>query len=154
MLGFLLMVFIAVIVGLAIAYWYLRRLEGERRRLRREPRVVPMPDKHRPVDLTPMTRSLDRESRRKKAKGTPDEADVDGLMRRLAAVEAARDDLKRISGIGPKLERVLHANGIFEFRQIAEWDNGDIDVIDEQLGSFRGRIRRDDWVGQAKRLSD
>lgn len=154
MLGFLLMVFIAVIVGLAIAYWYLRRLEGERRRLRGQARVVPMPDKHRPVDLTPMTRPLDPESQPNDATGTPDEADVDGLMRRLAAVEAARDDLKRISGIGPKLERVLHANGIFEFRQIAEWDNGDIDVIDEQLGSFRGRIRRDDWVAQAKRLSD
>ncbi len=152
MLGFLLLVIAAVVTGLVIAYWYLRRLDAERRRLRREPRVGPFSEPYRPVDLTPVTGLLGSSNQQAESTGTPNEADVDGLMRRLAAVEAARDDLKQISGIGPKLERVLHANGIFEFRQIAEWDDADIDIIDEQLTGFRGRIRRDDWVAQAKKI--
>lgn len=143
MFGFLLLVITAVIIGLVIAYWYLRRLENERRR-RKEPRVVPLPDKHKPVDFTSVTRSLQAPDQRNDAVSTPGDTDVD--------TSPDRDDLKRISGIGPKLERVLNANGIFRFRQIADWQDADIDAIDEQLTGFRGRIRRDDWVGQAKKL--
>ncbi|MDK4703783.1 5' DNA nuclease [Rhizobium sp. CNPSo 4062] len=61
------------------------------------------------------------------------------------------DDLKRISGIGPKLEQVLNGRGIKRFADIAGWSDADIDRIDGELG-FEGRIRRDDWVGQAKAL--
>jgi predicted flap endonuclease-1-like 5' DNA nuclease len=62
-----------------------------------------------------------------------------------------RDDLKRISGIGPTLEKLLHDRGITSFEQIAGWTDQDIERISTELGSFRQRIRRDDWVGQARK---
>lgn len=68
---------------------------------------------------------------------------------RKAAEKA--DDLKRISGVGPKLEQVLNGRGIKRFADIAAWSDADIERIDAELG-FDGRIRRDDWVGQAKAL--
>ncbi len=66
-------------------------------------------------------------------------------------VEARADDLKRISGIGPKLEQVLNGMGIRQFADIARWTEKDVQRVDEQLG-FAGRIVRDGWVVQAKAL--
>lgn len=66
-------------------------------------------------------------------------------------VEAQADDLKRISGIGPKLEQVLNGMGIRQFAEIARWTEKDVKRVDDQLG-FGGRIARDGWVGQAKAL--
>ncbi|MCA1403149.1 NADH:ubiquinone oxidoreductase [Ensifer sp. IC3342] len=63
----------------------------------------------------------------------------------------AADDLKRISGIGPKLEQVLNARGIRRFADIAAWSDADVARLDKELG-FDGRILRDDWVRQAKAL--
>lgn len=71
-----------------------------------------------------------------------------------AALYGEKDDLKKISGVGPKLERLLNDNGVFYFWQVASWSRRDIDVIDERLDAFRGRIFRDDWVSQAKRLRE
>ena len=65
---------------------------------------------------------------------------------------AAKDDLKQISGVGPKLEQVLNGKGISRFADIAAWSDADVARIDAELG-FDGRIGRDDWVGQAKALS-
>lgn len=61
------------------------------------------------------------------------------------------DDLKRISGIGPKLEQMLLAKGITSFSQVAKWTNADVDKLDAALG-LSGRVTQDDWVGQAKQL--
>lgn len=62
------------------------------------------------------------------------------------------DDLKRISGVGPKLVQVLNSMGIQTFAQIAAWTADDIAKVDDQL-KFGGRILRDDWVGQARALA-
>lgn len=64
---------------------------------------------------------------------------------------AGGDDLKRITGIGPHLERRLNQHGITTFRQIAEWSESDIDRISKELGPFAHRIRRDRWIEQAER---
>ena len=63
------------------------------------------------------------------------------------------DDLKRIKGVGPKLERLLNSLGVSSFSQIAAWDDDEIDRVDSQLGTFAGRIRRDDWPTQARFLA-
>lgn len=65
---------------------------------------------------------------------------------------ATPDDLKRISGIGPKLEKVLNGLGIWTYAQVAALTGEEIAWLDEHLG-FSGRIGRDDWVGQAAGLS-
>ncbi|NNC53729.1 MAG: hypothetical protein HKO08_11885 [Erythrobacter sp.] len=64
------------------------------------------------------------------------------------------DDLTRIKGVGPKLAATLESLGVTSFAQIAAWDDAEIDRIDGQLGRFEGRIRRDDWTGQARLLAD
>ncbi|MBN8826498.1 MULTISPECIES: hypothetical protein [unclassified Spirosoma] len=69
------------------------------------------------------------------------------------ASEAEADDLKAIVGVGPFLEKKLHAIGIYTFRQIANFDREDIDKVNDIIEFFPGRIERDDWVGQASQLA-
>ena len=59
------------------------------------------------------------------------------------------DDLKRISGVGPKLEGVLNEMGIYKYAQIAKWTKPEVEYVDDYL-KFKGRIDRDDWIGQCK----
>ena len=70
----------------------------------------------------------------------------------LTRSEGEPDDLKRISGIGPGIEKTLHELGIFHFRQIAAFTPENVAWIDQRL-RFRGRIEREDWIGQARRLA-
>ena len=62
------------------------------------------------------------------------------------------DDLKQLSGVGPALEKKLHAAGVTSFAQIAAWGEAEIAEFDEKL-SFKGRIEREGWVEQAKELA-
>jgi len=62
------------------------------------------------------------------------------------------DDLKLIVGVGPVLERMLYQLGVSTFRQIARWSERDIDEFEARLPEFPGRIRRDQWVVQARTL--
>lgn len=61
------------------------------------------------------------------------------------------DDLKRISGIAEVLEGRLNDYGIYTFKQIKEWSPEAIEEFSHLL-SFRDRISRDDWVGQASQF--
>lgn len=65
----------------------------------------------------------------------------------------AADDLSRIKGIGPKLVTLLGELGITTYSQIAGWSDADVERIDGLLGRFAGRITRDQWIEQAKLLS-
>tara|TARA_R110002074_G_scaffold2285_6_gene13597 strand:+ start:1139 stop:1405 length:267 start_codon:yes stop_codon:yes gene_type:complete len=62
------------------------------------------------------------------------------------------DDLKLISGVGPKLEGTLNELGVFHFDQVAGWRKKEIEWVDAQL-RFKGRIERDGWIAQAKILA-
>jgi large subunit ribosomal protein L21 len=66
--------------------------------------------------------------------------------------EAAGDDLKKLSGVGPALEKKLLEAGITTFAQIAAWTEEDVAAMDEKL-SFKGRIEREGWIEQAKELA-
>jgi NADH-quinone oxidoreductase subunit E len=74
-----------------------------------------------------------------------------------AGLKAARkgkaDDLKLILGIGPKLEALCQKLGFFHFDQIANWTEGEIAWVDENLEGFKGRVTRDKWVAQARILA-
>ena len=69
------------------------------------------------------------------------------------ARDGGADDLKRIKGVGPKLEELLNSLGFFHFDQIANWSVAEIAWVDENLKGFKGRVTRDDWVAQAKTLA-
>ena len=64
------------------------------------------------------------------------------------------DDLKRIKGIGPKLEDMLHGMGFYHFDQIANWTDEELTWVDSRLDGFNGRASRDAWVSQAKVLAE
>ena len=82
---------------------------------------------------------------------SPAAADIEGVKPANLLSEAREggpDDLKKISGVGPKLEGLLHENGVFHFDQIMAWGPAEIAYMDDQL-SFKGRIERDNWIAQA-----
>ncbi|PWL18070.1 NADH dehydrogenase subunit E [Falsochrobactrum shanghaiense] len=102
---------------------------------------------------------------------TPSDVKVSNAKEKAASVEAkqeyklddsnrpeaierpeAVDDLKLISGIGPKIETTLHELGIFTFKQVASWKQAEREWVDGYL-SFRGRIEREEWVKQAEALA-
>lgn len=71
----------------------------------------------------------------------------------LDAPDGEPDELKKISGVGPILEEKLHELGIYHYKQIVAFTPEEIASIDESL-NFKGRIERDDWIGQAKKLME
>jgi len=71
----------------------------------------------------------------------------------LSAPEGEPDDLRRMKGVGPKLNTLLGELGVFHFRQIARWSDEDVEIVDARLGTFRGRIHRDRWREQAELLA-
>lgn len=77
------------------------------------------------------------------------EPELSGILR---APKGIADDLKKISGIGPKLEQMLNSAGVFHYFQISQWTLGDIKIISEKL-KFRKRVTRDKWVSQATKLA-
>ena len=69
-------------------------------------------------------------------------------------IEAARgepDDLKRITGITPKLEQRLNDAGVFHFWQIADLDAEQTQALDRKL-KLKGQVENDKWSEQAKKL--
>ncbi len=89
-----------------------------------------------------------------KAKAAPkaEEPAKEAEAETAAEAPAGADDLKKISGVGPALEKKLHALGITSYQQIADFTPEQIAEVDEQL-NFKGRIEREDWVSQAKKLA-
>lgn len=71
----------------------------------------------------------------------------------LDAPEGTPDDLKKISGVGPVLEKKLNKLGIYHYHQIATLTPEQIAEVDDAL-SFKGRIERDNWVEQARTLAE
>lgn len=108
----------------------------------------------------------ERVARALKRMGVPTREDVRAIAKRLEEINdrikalaadrarpaEERDDLKQINGIGPVLEEKLNAAGIARYRQIAELSEPDIDRLESEIIHLSGRIRRDDWVGQARAL--
>jgi NADH-quinone oxidoreductase subunit E len=82
------------------------------------------------------------------------EAALHGNVRRPEAIDMPGEpsDLKAISGIGPKLEKVLNGLGIWTYSQIAAWTPEEIAWVEDYL-SLSGRVARDGWTAQASALA-
>lgn len=89
---------------------------------------------------------------KKEAKKAEPKAEAKKAAPKKPAKAAGSDDLKELSGVGPALEKKLHEAGVTTFAQIAAWTADDIADMDEKL-SFKGRIEREGWVEQAKKLA-
>lgn len=82
---------------------------------------------------------------------------ADAFEQQLAEASRGRrldyvDELQMISGVGPKMEKLLHTNGLKTFVQVSLLDDQGVAALNDRLAFFPGRIERDDWVGQAARL--
>lgn len=100
-----------------------------------------------PATKPPLAKSVQKKAKPKPA--NPQETEPE----RLSAPKGQADDLKQISGVGPKLEVMLNDLGIYHFAQIASWGADEIAWVDARL-KFKGRIERDDWISKAKALSE
>lgn len=97
----------------------------------------------------PATKKKAAAAKAEKAEDAGTEGDLPVLF---TAPDAPADDLKKISGVGPVLEKKLNAMGITTYAQVAAFTAEDIARVDEAL-SFKGRIERDNWVQQATELA-
>ncbi len=107
-----------------------------------------------PNDEKPVVKAEKAPNEEKPAKAETTEAPAkpDEAAPLFAAPDGAADDLKKISGVGPVLEKKLNALGITQYAQVAAFTADDIAKVDDAL-SFKGRIERDDWLGQAAKLA-
>ncbi len=94
------------------------------------------------TDISPEDRQAQARTALNNALGT--------RIKRVA--KSDKNNLKLIDGIGPFIENKLNDIGIYTFEQIAQLDEELIDHITDAIQFFPGRIQRDDWVGQAKKL--
>jgi len=92
----------------------------------------------------------ERQDQRKVAKGKKAPA-AKTAFKGFNKPKGEPDDLKKLSGVGPKLEEKLNKLGITTYEQVANFTDEEIAFVDETL-NFKGRIERDDWTGQAKAL--
>ena len=60
-----------------------------------------------------------------------------------------KEDLKKIKGVGPKLESILNSIGIYTFDQVSKMTEREYDLVDSMLTAFKGRGKRDNWAAQA-----
>lgn len=89
--------------------------------------------------------------------GVPEGNDLSGSGNSTTGANVggfARDNLKRIKGVGPAIEKTLNDMGIWRFSQIANMSEYEIDRVAERLRGFRSRIYREDWIGQARELEE
>lgn len=90
-----------------------------------------------------------KKTRKKTANGGKTQASrANGTKKKSVAA----DDLTRIKGVGKVIAEKLNGIGVKTFAQVADWKAKDIGEIDQKL-AFKGRIRREDWVSQAKVLA-
>ena len=64
------------------------------------------------------------------------------------------DELTRIEGVGPSMERLLFEMGIFHFDQIAGWTEDEIRWVEAKLAAEPGTISREAWASRAMALTE
>ncbi len=106
------------------------------------------------VKKAPAKKAPTKEEAKPAAKAAPAEKPVKkpAAKKTAPAKKSDKDDLKKISGVGPVLEGKLNDLGITSFQQIVEFSPERIEEVDAEL-NFKGRITREDWVGQATILA-
>jgi hypothetical protein len=67
----------------------------------------------------------------------------------LPGADGPPDDLTILKGVGPKLAARFHENGISRFAQLARLSDNEVAILDEKMGPFKGRLKRDRIVEQA-----
>ena len=153
---------LALLIGLAVAWWLFGRADTAPRRDRRpdvlDEGAAPAQRNQALIDAAPAAQIVPPPLGA--AMGGIAEAVAIGaqdVIEEAAAASApeavAGDDLSKIKGLGPKLQALLPTLGISTYAQIAALTDGDLADLDTKLGAFAGRPKRDNWMEQAKYLA-
>jgi large subunit ribosomal protein L21 len=110
----------------------------------------------KPTDIKAKTEKTVKEPVKKEAKPaktaklpTETKAKKQSSAKKKNVTTSVSDDLKQLSGVGPALEKKLHAAGVKSFEQIAAWSAEDAEAINEKISS-KGRVEKEGWIDQAK----
>lgn len=153
---------LALLIGLAVAWWLFGRASTAPRRERRpdvlDEGAAPAQRNQALIDAAPAAQIVPPPVGA--ALGGVAEAVAIGaqdVVEEAAAAAAspppAGDDLSKIKGLGPKLQALLPTLGITTYAQIAALTEADLADLDTKLGAFAGRPKRDNWMEQAKYLA-
>ncbi|MFC0246586.1 endonuclease [Falsochrobactrum ovis] len=107
---------------------------------------APETDAEKPVEETELPSGSEEKIEEAPVKIEPRPAGLDGPRNGKA------DDLTAIKGIGQAIQSMLHENGIFHYSQIADWSSDEAIWVERKIG-FSGRVTREKWVEQAKKLA-
>jgi predicted flap endonuclease-1-like 5' DNA nuclease len=97
----------------------------------------------------PVTKEAKKKEELKRVKANASKIDFKVLG---TAKASEKDDLQVIKGIGPFIEEKLNALGIYTYRQISKMNSKLEDSVNLAIEFFPGRVKRDQWVAQAKIL--
>lgn len=156
---------LALLIGLAVAWWLFGRAATTPRRDRRpdvlDEGAAPAQRNQALIDAAPAAQIVPPALAA--VMGGIGEAIAIGaqdIVEEAAAVaveaapeQAAGDDLSKIKGLGPKMQALLPTLGISTYAQIAALTDADLADLDSKLGAFAGRPKRDNWIEQAKHLA-
>jgi len=159
--AYLIPIIIALVVGLAIAWWAFSRRSAGTPRLNRE--ADPAAPLERPYvrPAPPAPASAPAAARQAhEGHGLADSAaaataDVAGQIigapvhSELPGAGGPPDNLQMLKGVGPKLAARLNENGIIRFEQLAALTENEVAILEDKLGPFKGRLTRDRVVEQA-----
>lgn len=147
-----LLLLVAFLLGCVVGY-FARRFSGRSAPAAPAPQATPLPVEPAPVSSMPAAETPPA------AKPVPARAapKKPAAKKPAPAPKAPKspplpDDLKKIRGIGPRIEAGLNSHGVYRYAQIARWSRKRITELDTHL-TLRGRIDREQWVEQAKALS-
>lgn len=155
---------IALLVGLLVGWWIFKRLRsasgGDIGSPRPSETVEPPPPAPPLEEDRPVRASVDGPERNGLASsGAAAASDVAGQVlgvqvhEELPGASGPPDNLEIMKGVGPKLATRLHENGITRFEQLARLSDNEVSILDEKMGPFKGRLRRDRIVEQASYLA-
>ena len=141
----LVIIVIAVVIGLIVGWWALRRRGGSA-----QPGV--------PASSDPLA-DLPHEGKSLADEGAAAFADMASAIigvdvhAELPGAMGPPDDLHMLKGVGAKLGARLNDNGIFRFDQLAKLTPAQVEALDARMDPFQGRIARDRLVEQADYLA-
>jgi len=152
-----------VVVVVILLLWFLTRGRKQKVTFSDAPKAVPMAPKPAAQPIAKPAPPAPKVPDEGHDVGSEVSAAIEDVVDQFMGIDAHEsgqsfktktgDELTTLKGLGPKAASRLHEIGVTTFAQMAAWDEGDIDAIDAQLGAFKGRIRRDRWVDQAKLLA-